>query len=165
MSSGLVYLRPRPIAFVRTTGDVDKAGPIAWQNLKSWCARMPNHADFKVAYGLTRVKEIHEGQFHCVYEAGVEMPFAGERNGESGLGIKQLPGGAYTRRRHVGTLLDIEATMDSFRREGLEGCKFELDRNRPTVQIFLCNPCNILDGEMKVDLLLPISVNESAYAA
>ncbi|MEO1206927.1 MAG: GyrI-like domain-containing protein [Pseudomonadota bacterium] len=165
MSSGLVYLRPQPIAYVRAHADIGQASPIAWSNLQAWCERMPNRADLQVSYGLTRASEMPNGKIQCTYEAAFEIPFPGDRTGENGLGVKQLPGGAYMRRRHFGTLSEIDAALFSFKNEDLASSQFQLDENRPAIEIIFCNPCKIMDGEMKADLLLPIAISSNANAA
>lgn len=165
MSPRLVYLRPQPVAYVRVEVREQKAIATAWDRLRAWCAQTPFSETIQVAYGLTLpARQGAKTQFPT-FEAAIKVPFADPREHTRGLSIKQIPGGAYVRKRHAGDAGDAATAMEDLRAKWTTDRGIELDLTRPDVAVYLGENCLKPELAHKVDLLLPVKMNEQYAVA
>lgn len=157
MHTKLVYLRPKPVAYVRVEGHASTASDLAWQKLYDWCRETQMSDLISTGYGMVSSPPRSKDRDMSVYEAAIEIPFQDFQPNQYGLAVRQLPGGAYLRRRTSGGLDTVPraTTMHGQRPTVDDG--LELDTTRPVIEIFLSNPW-ASDREQKMELLLPISV-------
>ena len=164
MSTSLVYLRPKPVAYVRVEGVSHEVAELAWRKLQDWCRETQMSGLIKTSYGIAAPCHRAKVANKCAYEAAIEIPFADFKASDHGLAIRQLPGGAYLRRRHCGSRSSMPSALDMIANKPAVDEGLALDPTRPFIEIFLSNPWDTNEQDVTMELLLPISVASRSAA-
>jgi AraC family transcriptional regulator len=154
---GLVYLRPRQVAFVRAHGAYLPSAVEAWQTMAEWLQRHDLTKSVNCGYGLSLERDQDDMQPLCRYDACVELPGGYENLKTDGLAFQMLPGGPYARIRHVGSYLRVHKSVAAVRREWLpHQPRLLIDRRRPLLVIYLDHPGSRDIGRMRSDVCVPV---------
>ena len=157
MSSGLVYLRPTRLVYLRLTGPYETTVPEAWSKLYAWYAKCGTGAPAGRAYGLARDNPHRVGADNCRYDACIETsPLIDERALRE-LGLITLPGGPYARSRHVASYDLLRTSLADLRDVYSAPRDLKVDDRRPIVTIYLDDPRRMDDPLVRADVCVPIS--------
>jgi len=157
---GVVYIRPRPLVYVRATGPYRDASRRAWDKLRDWLHRTRSAGQVTCGYGLAHDDLETIEPALCRYDACVEPP-EGVSLALAEIGSRMLPGGSYARSRHTGTVDTMKATIVRMRDEWLPTQpQLVLDRQRPFLFIYLTAPIRPADrssaSDLRIDVCLPV---------
>lgn len=161
MKSGLLYLRPARLTFVRMTGPYETTIPAAWEKMFAWLEKHGCNSSFGRGYGLARDNPNTVGADNCRYDACVELEPIFEERAIRELGAQTLPGGSYMRERKVAdyhTLCKDVATLHSVF-EAPPG--LILDDKRPLVTVYLDDPRRVSKSELRSDFCIPVKAKTS----
>lgn len=165
MSSGLVYLRPTRLVYLRLVGPYNAIIPEAWSKLYAWHAKCATGAPVGRAYGLARDNPDRVGVDSCRYDACIEStPLIDERALRE-LGLITLPGGPYARTRHVASYDIVRNTAASYNGGLAAPGGLKIDDRRPVVTIYLDDPRRIDDGKSRADVCVPVSAARAGQDA
>lgn len=162
MSTGIVYLRPSPVLFVRTRGPLVTASAQAWTQLLDWLQARGVRGEVSKAYGLMRDAA---GSQDGRYDACVDVPMGVVEDAAAGVGLQMLPGGAYVRHRHTD---GVERTADVLNWMSMDWAPkrgMSADAGRPTLEVYLCDPLKPASGKVRMDLCLPVVANAQRRVA
>lgn len=157
MKSGLVYLRPSRLAYVRVTGPYETSAPEAWERMTSWIAKNGFDATVTRGYGMMRDNPKLIAAENCRYDACVDLNPLFEERAIRELGAQTLPGGSYVRLRKSGKYQAIRAEVAGFYTEFDAPNGLRLDDRRPMVMIFLDNPRQFAVEDVRADICVPVS--------
>lgn len=157
MSTGIVYLRPAPVLFVRVRGLLPAASQQAWETLLGWADSKGVRAEITRAYGMVRDHAGVLANAEARYDACIEAPADLIEDESAGVGMQMLPGGAYIRHRHTEGRERIAAAMDKLCNEWAPGRNMSVDTGRPMLEVYLNDPLKATAGKVRMDLCLPIS--------
>ena len=158
MSTGIVYLRPAPVLFVRARGLVSAASAEAWDKLLGWAESKGVRGEIVRSYGLLRD---HAGATESVegrYDACIEAPADLTEDNANGVGMQMLPGGAYVRHRHSEGREGIAPTLQWICQEWAPGRNMGVDAGRPMLEVYLSDPLTPANGKLRMDLCVPVSI-------
>lgn len=157
MSSGLVYLRPTRLVYLRLVGPYNAIIPEAWSKLYAWHAKCATGAPVGRAYGLARDNPNRVGADSCRYDACIEStPLIDERALRE-LGLITLPGGPYARTRHVASYDVVRSSAASYNGGLAAPGGLKIDDRRPVVTIYLDDPRRADDARSRADVCVPVS--------
>lgn len=157
MPANLVYLRPKPVAYVRIEDDAGSAPGQAWTRLHDWCRRAQLIDTVRSGYGIASQSKRGIASQRCVYDAAIDLPVESFRGDCHGLAVRQLPGGAYLRQRLTGVRGAIPSAIAMIAQRPAVDAGLELDVTRPVIEIFTSTPWTDSRDEITLELLLPIS--------
>lgn len=164
MTTGLVYLRPERLVRFRAVGPFAKAVPQAWQAAFDWLDATGLKSEVLKGYGMARtVRKSQAGSRdgksagESIYDACLPVPLSLPHEATVDLAFGQLPGGAYSRRRHVGAYETIPETFREMRGGFRASGALEPDLNRPLIEIYLRDPRTTSIERLKADLLMPVT--------
>lgn len=158
MKSGLVYLRPWRLAYVRKTGPYESSIPAAWEHMLGWLDKHGLHSPVGRGYGLLRDCPRVVGAENCRYDACVELNPLFEERAIRELGAQTLPGGSYVRMRRVGSYEALRPELATMHDTFQAPAGLQLDERRPLVTIYLDDPRQFAPDEQRADLCMPVSV-------
>ncbi len=154
MSTGIVYLRPSPVLFVRARGPLATASAQAWDQLLGWLSQKGVRSEVTKAYGLLRDRaDAQDGR----YDACVEVPTGVVEETAAGVGLQMLPGGAFIRHRHAEGLDRVGPVLQWMASEWAPSRGMSLDVGRPMLEVYLCDPLKPAGGKLRMDLCLPVT--------
>ncbi len=156
MSTGIVYLRPAPVLFVRVRGVLSAASLQAWAKLLGWADAKGVRHDISRAYGLVRDHAAVAGENEGRYDACIEAAGDLAEDHDAGIGLQVLPGGAYVRHRHTQGSATIAPQMHWLCNEWAPGRGVTVDGNRPLLEAYLTDPLDPKSGKLRLDLCVPI---------
>jgi AraC family transcriptional regulator len=157
MKSGLVYLRPSRLAYVRVTGAYETSIVKAWDQMLSWLEKHGLHSPIGRGYGLMRDCPKIIAPEKCRYDACVDLnPFFEERAIRE-LGAQTLPGGSYMRIRNIGSYDNLRGKLPGLYTDFEAPAGLRFDERRPLVTIYLDDPRRMSDDDLRADICLPIS--------
>ena len=154
---GLVYQRPRSVAFVRAHGAYGMASQRAWDVMLSWINERGLLLQLPYGYGLAYDNPRRTAQGQCPYEACVELPDSYVELPTDGICFQTLPGGAYARTRHVGPYSGLRHSVVRIRDTWLtEQTHLTIDRRRPFMFTYLDAPGSCEPEELRTDVCIPV---------
>ena len=157
MSSGLVYLRPTRLVYLRLVGPYESTIPEAWSKLYAWYAKCGTGTPAGRAYGLARDNPNRVGAENCRYDACIETsPLIDERALRE-LGLITLPGGPYARTRHVASYDLLRNSLANLHNGFAAPRDLKVDDRRPVVTIYLDDPRRMDDAKLRADVCVPVS--------
>lgn len=157
MRAGLVYLRPKQVVFVRSTGPYAVSSLAAWSGMLSWIDRHNLTRDAGCGYGLQVDDPNATSPQHCRYDACITLPDGFIAPRDDTLPFQTLPGGAFARIRHVGPYDTARTSIARVRDQWLSGQPHLLaDRRRPLLTIYLDHPNRREAGSLRCDVCVPV---------
>jgi AraC family transcriptional regulator len=170
MKSGLVYLRPARLAYVRVTGPYATSIPEAWSRLLSWVDKYGLNSPVGHGYGLARDNPLRVGVDKCRYDACVQVTPLFEERALRELGLVTLPAGPYTRLRQAGGGTPIRSVIADLYTDFTAPAVLKRDDRRPVVTIYLDDPRRFDANDLRADVCIPVmaargSANPSLAAA
>jgi AraC family transcriptional regulator len=165
MTSGLVYLRPTRLAFVRVTGPYETSIPEAWNRLLEWTEQNGFSSPVGHGYGLARDNPLRVSADKCRYEACVPVTPLSEDRAMRELGVITLPGGSYTRVRHAGGYGPMRSMIPALYSNFEAPADLKLDDKRPIVTIYLDDPRRFDDSDLRADICVPVTAARLSRSA
>jgi AraC family transcriptional regulator len=165
MSTGIVYLRPAPVLFVRARGILPAVSTAAWAKLLGWAESKGARGDIVRAYGMVRD---HAGALdgsECRYDACIEAPADLTEDGATGITLQMLPGGAYVRHKHTEGSDRIAPALTWICQEWAPSRNMVVDSGRPMLEIYLTDPLQPANGKLRMDLCVPVSASAQRRVA
>lgn len=157
MRVGLVYLRPKQVVFIRTTGPYRSSSLLAWAAMADWLDRHGLRAHMPCGYGLAQDDPQTVAAELCRYDACIELPAGVQIPRDDGLPIQTLPGGAFARVRHVGPYRSVRTSITRVRDDWMPLQSGLLhDRRRPLLTIYLDDPRTKDLAKLRCDVCLPV---------
>lgn len=165
MSTGLVYLRPVRVAYVRVRGPYSHSAPTAWSKLLAWLDQHSVRREVTRGFGLAHDDPRVVAAAELRYDACVEVPPEVEVAAFREFGMQTLPGGAYARRRYVGPHAGIHNEFHEMRETWAPSRGLALHTKRPFVEIYLDDPARCPAEKLRTDLCIPVIAASEASAA
>jgi DNA gyrase inhibitor GyrI len=169
MKSGLVYLRPARMTYIRVTGPYEKSIPEAWARMLEWVDRHGLSSPIGRGYGLARDNPERVGAQHCRYDACVMVTPLFEERASRELGLITLPAGPYARLRRAGGYDQIPSVVAGLHTGFESPPDLRLDDRRPIVTIYLEDPRRFDPVDLRADVCVPVSaagaIRDSVQAA
>ena len=165
MSTGIVYLRPAPVLFVRARGPLPRASLEAWGKLLGWADAKNARSEIVRFYGLLRDHTATSAPLECRYDACFEAPADLIEDNAAGVGMQMLPGGAYVRHRHAEGRETIASALDWICKEWAPSRSMGVDAGRPMLEVYLSDPLDPANGRLRMDLCVPVSAIASRRVA
>ena len=159
MQSGLLYLRPSRLVYVRVTGDYATSIPAAWTKMLAWIERNGISSPIGRGFGLARDNPSLVPANQCRYDACIESEAHFEDRALRELGLLTLPGGPYLRRREKGDYDNLVARFAGLHASYEPPTGLRLDSNRPLVTVYLDDPRRFSPGELRADVCVPVTAN------
>ncbi len=156
MKSGLLYLRPARLTFVRVTGPYAATIPATWEKMFAWLDKHGCNSSFGRGYGLARDNPHVVGADQCRYDACVELEPIFEERAIRDLGAQTLPGGSYVRERRIGGYQDLCNQVSTLHAAFEAPSGLMLDDRRPLVTIYLDDPRRMAAAELRSDFCVPV---------
>lgn len=157
MQSGLVYLRPSRLVYVRVTGAYETSIPSAWSKMQAWIERNGVGSAIGRGFGLARDNPALVAANQCRYDACIAVEPYFEDRAMRELGLLTLPGGPYLRRREKGGYEDLIARFAGLHASFEAPTGLRLDSNRPLVTIYLDDPRRFSPGDLRTDVCVPVT--------
>lgn len=165
MSTGIVYLRPSPVLFVRVRAPLQEASAEAWAKLLGWAEAKGARGEIVRAYGLLRDHSGASGTAECRYDACIEAPADLTEDLAAGIAMQMLPGGAYVRHRHTEGREKIAPALQWLCNEWAPGRNMGVDVGRPMLEVYLNDPLKPANGRLRMDVCVPVSAMASRRVA
>lgn len=165
MSTGIVYLRPAPVLFVRARGPLVTASQQAWSALLAWAESRNARREIVRAYGMLRDHAGAMAGGECRYDACVEAPADLIEDTAAGVGLQMLPGGAYVRHKHTEGSEAIPRALTWICQEWAPGRNMAADAGRPMLEVYLTDPLQPANGKLRMDLCVPVSASTQRRVA
>ncbi|MBK9079013.1 MAG: GyrI-like domain-containing protein [Hyphomicrobium sp.] len=162
MNSGLVYLRPTRLVYLRATGPYETSIPDAWSRLLAWHDKCGLGSPAGRGYGLARDNPERVGHDKCRYDACIEANPLIEERALRELGLITLPGGSYTRMRQATSYDSLRAIVSGLHAEFEAPRDLKLDERRPIVTIYLDDPRRTDDAKLRADVCVPVAAQRSS---
>ena len=157
MTSGLVYLRPTRMVYVRATGPYESSIPQAWEKMFAWLEKTGVSSTVGRGHGLARDNPATVGAQNCRYDACVEVKPYYEERALRELGVLMLPGGSYLRKRVAGDYTEMRVTIPKLYQTFEPPTGLRFDDKRPLVVIYLDDPGRFKPEELRSDVCIPVS--------
>lgn len=157
MKSGLVYLRPARLAYVRVTGAYETSIPEAWSRLLEWTEKNGFSSPVGHGYGLARDNPLRVSADKCRYDACVPVTPLSDDRAMRELGVITLPGGSYTRVRHAGGYEPIRSMIAGLYNNFDAPVDLKLDDKRPIITIYLDDPRRFDADDLRADICVPVT--------
>jgi len=157
MRSGLVYLRPWRLAYVRQVGPYETTIPEAWDMMLGWLEKNGFSSPIGRGFGLMRDSAKVVGADNCRYDACVDLNPLFEERAIRELGAQTLPGGSYLRMRNVGSYGDLCTSLMALHDSFQAPSGLQLDERRPLVTIYLDDPRHFGAEDLRADVCVPVS--------
>jgi DNA gyrase inhibitor GyrI len=165
MSTGIVYLRPAPVLFVRVRGVLSSASEQAWSTLLGWADAKGARAEIVRSYGLVRDHAGATSGGEARYDACIEAPADLTEDPAAGIGMQMLPGGAYVRHRHTEGHERIPSAFHWLCNEWATSRNMGIDTGRPMLEVFMNDPLKPANGKLRMDLCVPVSASAGRRVA
>jgi AraC family transcriptional regulator len=165
VSTGFVYLRPLHVAAVRTQGPYSQSAVAAWDQMFDWLHGSGLIRQIGMGYGLLLDDPRKVAPANCRYEACVELIEEARRLLPEAFTVRRLPGGAYARQRHVGGVVGLSHTISKLRNEWMPDRGIVIDSRRPVIEIYLDNPKAVPLEKQRVDVCMPVAVENNGRSA
>lgn len=165
MSTGLVYLRPVRVAYIRARGPYPVSAPEAWKKMLAWLDARGIRSEVTRGFGLAHDDPRTTAAEALRYDACVEIPMDMEGLASREFGMQTLPGGAYARRRYVGPHTGISRQFHDMRETWAPSRGLVLHAKRPFVEIYLDDPLRCAPEKLRTDLCIPVAVGSEVNAA
>ena len=158
MKTGLVYLRPSRLAYVRQMGAYEQSIPAAWDRLLAWLDKHGVADKTSRGFGLMRDCPTLVAPEKCRYDACVDLDPMFEERVLHELAAQTLPGGSYLRFRKTGSYEALGAALPKLHETFESPPGLRLDERRPLVTIYLDSPRRWTENGMRADVCMPVSV-------
>ncbi len=166
METKLVYLRPQQVVCHREFGPFRESGPKAWDYVLSWLDRHGIRDEVTRGFGLARTdpnaKDLDKSLY---YEACIELPPSFPLSNLEKMQFQSLPGGAYARQRYKGNFDGIPTASRNLRETWKAKHGLCADLTRPLVEIYLDDAKKVSSENLRVDLCMPIAIDEISNVA
>lgn len=161
MKSGLVYLRPQRVAYIREAGPYATSIPAAWDKMFRWLSKNSLSSPLGRGYGLAYDDADKVAAENCRYDACVQVTPLFEERAMRELSLMMLPGGPYMRSRYVGDYAGV-CKMIGAARTAIELPEdLRCDTRRPLVTIYLDDPAHPPAEGLRADICVPVSASSS----
>jgi len=163
--AGVVYLRPKQVVFVRSTGPYAVSSVAAWDAMLAWINRHNLTREVTCGYGLALDHSGSTRPEDFRYDACIALPDGFIAPREDALPFETLPGGAFARIRHTGRYETVGSSITLIRDQWLSAQPHLLiDRRRPMMTIYLGHP-TLQDVErLRCDVCIPVRTgHEEAF--
>lgn len=160
MNSGLVYLRPFRLAYVRVTGPYDTSIEAAWTQMFAWLDKNGVSSPTGRGYGLARDNPEQVRPANCRYDACIQVGPMFEDRAQRELGLVTLPAGPYTRSRQAGGYEPIQSMMGGLYSTFGPAPALRLDERRPIVTIYLDDPRRLDARDLRADVCVPVTASK-----
>ncbi|MFN0220079.1 MAG: GyrI-like domain-containing protein [Hyphomicrobium sp.] len=158
MKSGMVYLRPARMVYVRIMGPYEQSIPEAWEKLFAWVAKNDLNSPVGRGYGLSHDNPSNTSVEKLRYDACLQLTPLYEERAQRELSVMTLPSGPYLRHKYTGGYEGIYG-MVSGAHDAIEvPPELKHDARRPVVTIYLDDPARAVDGDLRAEICLPVSV-------
>ena len=161
MASGLVYLRPARMVFVRATGPYETSIPQAWEKLFAWLDKTGIDNPAGRGYGLARDNPATVRPENCRYDACIEVRPQYEERAARELGLMTLPGGSYLRQRTAGDYAMMRQAVPDVYANFAAPTGLRFDDRRPLVVIYLDDPRRLEPIDLRADVCVPVSARST----
>lgn len=165
MSTGLVYLRPQTVCYVRVRGPYAISAKQAWDKLAAWADVQGIRPSVRNGFGLVRDNPRIKAPADCRYDACIELPDGLIPEEKSGVAMQLLPGGSYARHRHVGGLDGLRQAFGWLAKDWSASRGLMVDANRPLIEIYLKDPKTGAPGSARMDICVPVMSARKEKAA
>ena len=157
MANGLVYLRPKRVVYQSAFGPFRHSARAAWGSMIAWMNENGIRREVTSGYGLALYCPENEDSKKQRYEACIELPPSIAPEDTRGVRFQELPGGAYVRRRHVGSVELLGDAIRELRGQFASAHGLSIDPRRPLVEIYINDATKVPSKDIRVDLCLPVS--------
>ena len=154
MEVRLEILPPVAVIAHRSIGPYDRSAPAAWDELSDWVRAKGLWERVRGAYGYGLDDPSATPPEQIRYDACVALEGAVEP--EADFEAKDLPGGRYAVWTMVGPYRGMPAAFGRLVGEWLPSSGQALDPTRPFLEIYLDDPSEVPESELRTDLCLPI---------
>lgn len=161
MKSGLVYLRPQRIAYIREAGPYETSIPQAWDKMFRWLSKNSLNSPLGRGYGLAHDDPAKVAAELCRYDACVQLTPLFEERAMRELSVMMLPGGPYLRSRYVGDYAGVCKLIGVARAPADLPDDLQADARRPLVTIYLDDPAHPPSDGLRADICVPVSAASS----
>jgi AraC family transcriptional regulator len=165
MKTGLVYLRPARMTYVRVTGPYDTSIPQAWNEILAWLDKNGMNTPITGGYGLARDNPQRVGPENCRYDACVPVDPAFEERAGRELGLITLPAGPYARLRQASGSDALRSVVANVHSSFVAPAELRLDDRRPVVTIYLSNPRQQEGKLLRADVCVPVIATRASRDA
>jgi AraC family transcriptional regulator len=162
MNSGLVYLRPTRLVYLRATGPYETSIPDAWSRLLAWHDKYGLGMPAGRGYGLARDNPERVGPEKCRYDACIEATPLIEERALRELGLITLPGGSYSRMRQATDYNCLRSIVSSLHTGFVVPQELKLDERRPIVTIYLDDPRRTDDAKLRADVCVQVTAQRTS---
>lgn len=157
MSTGIVYLRPSDVLFVRRKGPYHESSLDAWTALAAVINERGLQVDVTPCFGLLNDNPSVVGDEACRYDACVKVPGELDISMDEQLGRRVLPGGAYLRTRFTGTPQEMRETFKRLATVETAARSIKIDSRRPFLEIYPGREGATKLDAVRAELCVPIS--------
>ncbi|MGN7427571.1 AraC family transcriptional regulator [Cytobacillus praedii] len=126
-----------------------------WSKLGKWAEQNKLFSTDQYFIGISLDDPTMTDEFACRYDACVTIPIDFNKNDQSEVLFKQLPGGLYALYPFYDTIDKFAITYQSLYGQWLPNSEYDAD-DRPCLEFCMNNPMNDPEGRCKVDLYIPI---------
>jgi len=165
MSTGVVYLRPLTVLYVRARGPYAVSARTAWDRLSTWAEERGFRRQVKSGFGLVRDNAKVKAPQECRYDACIEIPDGVVSDEAAGIAMQILPGGSYARHRHTGGLEKLSEAFRWLSHEWAPGRGLAVDASRPLIEIYLSDPKVGGPSPTRMDICIPVVSARASRAA
>lgn len=157
MKLNFVYLRATNLVSCRAIGPYETSAKAAWAEMFAWLDESGLRGRVNRGFGLAHDDPRKVASERCRYDACIDVPDALPPTMWQHLMPQRLPGGAYTRFRHVGPHHEIGATISRIRNDWCPTTGTVPASDRPVVEIYLDDPGFCEPEKLRTDLCLPVA--------
>ena len=156
MSTGLIYLKPLKVAFVRARGPYAVSSVEAWQRVFAMLRQNGMWRPVLAAYGLLNDDPKTTGAENCRYDACIEVLNGYDSRLPKDFAVGRLPGGVFARTRHSGGSRTLASTITELRDTWTPAHGLVLDPSRPVIEVYLDDPQTLTAEHQRIDICLPV---------
>jgi len=160
LSSGIVYIRPIKVMYLRVEGADRAAAVAAWDQMTSLLQERRILHSVSRGFGLIRGnRRMSPADVPQTYDAAVELTSSVCDLPDLKLRVQTLPGGSYLRARHRNGIETVPQSFSELCDTHLEPRGLELDPRRPLVEIYLARKPGRIEGS-SIELCVPVKPTE-----
>lgn len=156
MRNAFVYLRPAHVAYIRAVGPYALSSREAWAAVMAWLERSGTRRATGCGYGLLLDNPKTTTPEKCRYDACIVVDEAHRELLTADFGFRRLPGGAFARKRHSGSIDAIGSVIAELRDNWVAMNGLQLDPGRPLIEIYMQDPKTVPAERLRVDICVPI---------
>lgn len=162
MEMSLVYLRPKPVLFVRASGSYRRSSKRAWTILLAWLEGQDPRWRSASGYGIVNDDPHRVSAPSRRYDACIDMLPGLEIDPAIGIGRRMTPGGPYAIVRCQGPYDRLGAAFSQLHRACTADRALRVEPGRALVEIYRNNPANTPADALLTDACMPVCVGAAA---